>query len=1335
MCKIINSLINKMNDIKLFNPNDKPFGQLSNNAYHPMTIDGKSYPTVTNYILSNMMTTPIWKTILQNTQISGARGVNSEMINAIDFFLKNESLPVSANKDSDLEKLGKKLIVLHKLTDIPTDNLRQWKNSQISRAIIAINKSKRMFSTQKAKKYLDKAIKKYKKTKNPSDFLKSINAKIPKTPPPTNEELERQIQDAWVAYAETGALKEQTDKKNELRKHMNYITSQVRQPFNSINLQQLKDQLLREVAINQMGIYKVYDKAVNDEIFSTLSSAVDKGYKARFSNPELERILLGTGNFPIHYESNDPFLGIGSDGKGANIVGKILMQIRHNSRNKSNIESARKKELAENKRIYDAYLAYSALRSELYNNNNQLVDYLGLNPSQIIAKFGLHNLVKGVPAQETIMQLYKYEKLNPIVMKELFQPGTIVINIRKKELKALRDRLLRLKDDIIFNSYLEYIVRRNYEDHITREVDRLLEIQDNLRKQSITAIGGSEEVSQVLESGRKSREELVNEVVENAIALEKSKISPSQLYDVKYRVIDLFNLGMLSASLSDKIDADIEQLNIPTEEDVREAELAELPVAPIIAPASSIVEEGESDVSSRSSERDPTAKKLKKLFKPDKRTNKTELVDKIIALKGSGHRSDFNDWSIDDLRQRLEALQTMEIENIDPSGEGFSPPAGNPIQIFTDPEKNYPELRPFDPDFFTGMITVDSKKYPTVKHYIIARLIATTGTRHVVDAYGNVSAEKGIGMNAAHKSIMVDPNLPANEPQDYLNIQMAGNVYDDMAKQTNEQLLSLFTVSALNKKFEDRSLQNLLLLTDSANILWTGPNPFLGAGHKDLPGFNYVGKTMMTIRERIKENRKDEEDIEIREVDILRFINKDKFIMDWIEMRVKDMCDVVYKAQQYMKIKENFDFDMNEEVDFVRLINTVLDVIYQPCAALVDMSKNIDIPVPSFMVRMVKKCSGMSTGEASTYVTDMKGETRYNKEIQERISRTQRRINEIENEFWGGTLIEHSVAESREFDQQQRDEWSNFLREINQSNAPKSSKDEELTLFKERQKQEYNDFWGIETRIKSKDDISRHEHRISEIRKDLNTYLQNVKDRDKHFYLITKNIAKIYWDRIVVMINTLIKNVQPSTAENIRDTLVKIEMLASEPANCVRVISNEEDNCIVSALLNLLKGIYKFKEELGESTELDEDDVKFAGAIILNSKFNPQNVWVDEEQEESEDEGDVSELDSPAFDIDTSGFFPGDDTPTEESGYGSDMDSPGENPHFYFKWGAKGKGESKPVSINGDLEKVEQQVVLISSENSRKVSEEVLKMVETIKRSNLNSKIKKNRINFFATIR
>jgi len=1322
-----------MNDIKLFNPNDKPFGKLSNNAYHPMTIDGKSYPTVTNYILSNMMTTPMWKNILQNTQVSGARGVNSEIINAIDFFLKsakrtkNSPVVVASSRS---ENRGKKILVLHKLTGLPTDNIGLWKNTEISHAILAINKSNRIFSNKKAAKYLHRATRKYKQTRNPSDFLKVIRANIPKTPPPSEEDLERQIQEAWTAYAETGVLKEQEDKEKERQKYMNYITSQVRKPFESINLSQLKDQILREAAINQMGIYKVYDQAINDELFSTISSAMNDGYKVRFANPELERILIGTGTFPIQYESPDPFLGIGPDGNGANLVGKILMQLRHNLRNKSKVEAARKKELAQNQKIYDAYLAYSALRSELYNNNNQLTEYLGMNPGQIIQKYGMSNLVKGVPTQDTVIQLYRYEKLNPIIMKELFQPGTMIINIRKNELQSLRDRLLRMKDDIIFNSYLEYVVRRNYEDTVTAEVDRLLEIQDNIRRQSI--VKGSDEVEKALDRDRKSREELVNEVVENAIAVEKSKLSPAKLSDVKDRVLDLFKLGMLSASLSDKIDADIEQLNIPSEEDVREAEIAELIPSP---PKPSITsKDEESDVSSGSSEKDPTAKYLKKLFIYDKSTSKTELVDKILALKGSGHRSDFDDWSIGDLRQRLEALETME-KVADEIPEGFAPATGKPISIFMDPEKNFPELRPFDPNFFTGMLMINGKNYPTIKHYMIAKLIAITGTKRVVDSYGNVSAEKGIGMNAAHKSILVDHNIGGKQPQDYLNIQMAGKVYDDLTKQTNEQLLSLFTVSGLNKKFEDRSLQNLLLLTDTATILWTGPDLYLGVGQPARPGFNYVGKTMMTIRERVRENREDEEEVEIRQEDIMRFINKDKFIMDWIKMRVKDMCDVVYKAQQYMKIKENFDFDMSEEVDFVRLINTVLDVIYQPCSALVELAKSVEIPVPGFMVGMVKKCSGMSTGEAPLYVTDARGTTSYNKEIQEHITAAKRRIDEVDSEFWGGKRIEHSISESREFSAHQNEEWHNFWRELNQSSASKPDKDEELSRFKLQQKEEYNDFWGIEEGVKSNDDISRHEHRISEMRKDLSRYIQNAEDRDKHYYLITKNIAKIYWDRIVVMLSTLIKNVQPSTAENIRDALVKVEMLTSEQTNCVRIIKNEQDNCIVSALINLLKGIHQFKEELGESTELDEDDVKFAGAIILNSKFNPRNVWVDEEPDEEEEKDST-----PTFDIDVSGFFPGDgspgDSPMEEDGYGSDVNSPGDDPHFYFNWGAKTKGKkSNPIGINGDLEKVEQQVMLISSENSRKVSEELMKMVETIKRSNLSEKIKQNRINFFATVR
>ena len=66
-------------------------------------------------------------------------------------------------------------------------------------------------------------------------------------------------------------------------------------------------------------------------------------------------------------------------------------------------------------------------------------------------------------------------------------------------------------------------------------------------------------------------------------------------------------------------------------------------------------------------------------------------------------------------------------------------------------------------------------------------------------------------------------------------------------------LFPLYTVTSLNSKFEDKDMQNLLLLTGDKEIKWNNPhNLYLGTGTKENPGQNYVGKTMMDIRERIK---------------------------------------------------------------------------------------------------------------------------------------------------------------------------------------------------------------------------------------------------------------------------------------------------------------------------------------------------------------------------------------------------------------------------------------------------------------------------------------------------
>jgi hypothetical protein len=229
------------------------------------------------------------------------------------------------------------------------------------------------------------------------------------------------------------------------------------------------------------------------------------------------------------------------------------------------------------------------------------------------------------------------------------------------------------------------------------------------------------------------------------------------------------------------------------------------------------------------------------------------------------------------------------------------------------------------------------------------------------------------------------------------------------------------------------------------------------------------------------------------------------------------------------------------------------------------------------------------------------------------------------------------------------------------------------------------------------------------------------------------------------MLTALILNVKPSTDVNIRNVLVKIGMVNSEKTNCVRILSNERDNCIVSAILNLLIGILKFKDEFSNSTELDEDDVKLAGSIILNTKFNPINEYIKENDSDLGDsdlgdsdlddfdihDSDLEEDEDTKFDVSPSGYFPSDreDESDKEDGQVGDYD---ENPYFSFN--KNGKSE-KQIGSTGDFAKVEQIVLTISSINSKNITMEIMKTLHIVKNSKLSSKIKQNRINFFATIR
>lgn len=110
--------------IQIYNPNNIPFGKLSNNATHLMTIERKTYPTVTNYILSQMMITPIYRQTLSTARITAdtRRTVVRDKVNQIianteakekRFLSLDERLAVQRQVEKDVMMAKKNIYELY----------------------------------------------------------------------------------------------------------------------------------------------------------------------------------------------------------------------------------------------------------------------------------------------------------------------------------------------------------------------------------------------------------------------------------------------------------------------------------------------------------------------------------------------------------------------------------------------------------------------------------------------------------------------------------------------------------------------------------------------------------------------------------------------------------------------------------------------------------------------------------------------------------------------------------------------------------------------------------------------------------------------------------------------------------------------------------------------------------------------------------------------------------------------------------------------------------------------------------------------------------------------
>ena len=239
--------------------------------------------------------------------------------------------------------------------------------------------------------------------------------------------------------------------------------------------------------------------------------------------------------------------------------------------------------------------------------------------------------------------------------------------------------------------------------------------------------------------------------------------------------------------------------------------------------------------------------------------------------------------------------------------------------------------------------------------------------------------------------------------------------------------------------------------------------------------------------------------------------------------------------------------------------------------------------------------------------------------------------------------------------------------------------------------------------------------------------------------------AKVIWKRTAVMLYYMIHYMKDSSIQNIRSVLAKLEHLVSEGSNCVYIVEDKYDNCIISAILNILSGIIEFNKKLSYSTNITPLDVETAACIILNKDILGEIVQPTQEQtvlkepkfiekpgeseiiEESEFIEESEELEEPEFDQEF--IFPEFPDLEEEEGEG---EGEGEEEEEIF--------QNLEDNEKKDEQNTNQLIIEVLREwedikDPQTIANIIEGAVETIKTYPMSRQVKNNRVNFFATQR
>ena len=293
-----------------------------------------------------------------------------------------------------------------------------------------------------------------------------------------------------------------------------------------------------------------------------------------------------------------------------------------------------------------------------------------------------------------------------------------------------------------------------------------------------------------------------------------------------------------------------------------------------------------------------------------------------------------------------------------------------PIQLWHDHDpKMDPKFAVLLPASETGDIIIGNRAFASVSAFIVFRTMLFYS-----DVNDNSGAEK-----------LYQEYFRYGEDRTLVPLSDLINRFNAFRDQHYARRLGEYAKYAMDKSYQQsRSKQDLLLSTGNKEIVYVvycGQNQpcdkVLGAAyvrsHKQLimTGTNVVGKHLVLIRQRLREERSTQPPVTITSDDVNKLIQEQPFINSWLTMKLADYCRTIQKIWKYHSARvlsrEADGIGPREDRITLDLAVAAIDNVYIKCDHLRTLESLVPGDPPEYFKSVVNSIKGFvrATGDGA----------------------------------------------------------------------------------------------------------------------------------------------------------------------------------------------------------------------------------------------------------------------------------------------------------------------------------------------------------------------------------